>query len=291
MLLTQIKVVSPPKAHFVAMQQKQPTALSIVTPPRGSPEAGQTLRSHCDNCQFQELTGATRSPEGILAPLCRVAAETSYVEDDCVARLGDRRDQLVTLQEGILRLSRSQADGRRHIGGFLFKGDIVGFGEPDAIWSFDLEAVTPARLCVLAPRRDHGAEPRPDRLYRKLFEIARRQAERAEQHAALLALPSPIDRLAGFLLELDRRHREASPCCARAEQHRRGGLVAIRIAMRRADIADYLGLTIETVSRSFRRMVNAGLIRLPHPKQVLVPDLDRLEALIGELPPRPAVSA
>ena len=286
----QIKADIAAEVHFVAMQQKPTTALTVVAPsetPAGPPE---TLRSCCGNCHFEDLTGATGSPEGILAPLCRIAAEQVFAEDENVARLGDPRDRLVVLQEGILRLSRNQADGRRHISSFLFPGDVVAFGEDEAVWSADVEAVTMARLCVLEPRRVRGLSDRPDRLYRRLFQAARRQAERAERHAALMAMPSPIARLAGFLLELERRGREVPPTCSVAEA-RPAGVVTIRIAMRRADIADYLSLTIETVSRSFRRMVEGDLIRLPHPKRVLVPDRSRLEQLVGETAPRVAALA
>ena len=234
--------------------------------------------------EFGRVTCAPLAPEGVPAPLCRIEAELCYLADDCVARLGDRRDRLVYLQSGILRLVRGQADGRRHIATFLFPGDLVGFGERDATWQLDVEAVTPATLALLKPSLPDG---RQDALYRWLFEVARAQARRAERHTAVLAMPSPIDRLAAFLLDLEGAHHRS----ATAQQETAvltTGIDAIEIPMRRADIADYLALTIETVSRSFGRLVEAGAIRLPQPKRVLILDRLRLEQFAGQAPLRQA---
>lgn len=230
------------------------------------------------------LTFAPQCSEGVPAPLCRITAELAYEAEDCVARLGDRRDRLVVLQSGILRLVRSQADGRRYIAGFLYPGDLVSFGERQATWSLDVEAVTAANLSVFEPCHARLLDGRLDGLHRWLFELACREARRAERHAAILAMPTPIERLAAFLLDLE--EAKGTVAAERGQTARLATAVeALEIPMRRADIADYLALTIETVSRCFRRLVEAGVIRLPHPKRVLLLNRSALELHAGQLPP------
>lgn len=269
------------------MQQKLPTGQALLAPDGAR---GESSPSPGSQGEFGRLAFAPRGTEGAPAPLCRIAAELSYEADESVARLGDRRDRLVALQSGILRLVRGQADGRRHIATFLFAGDLVGFGERDATWQLDVEAVTDAKLCVLKPCQPRLSGSRLDGLYRWLFEVARAQARRAERHAAVVAMPAPIDRLAAFLLDLEEvgrrtgEERQETAVLTRAVE-------VVEIPMRRADIADYLALTIETVSRSFGRLVEAGLIRLPHPKRVMVLDRLGLEQLAGQAPVRRAAYA
>ena len=200
---------------------------------------------------------------------------------------GDRRDRLVALESGILRLVRGQADGRRHIAAFLYPGDLVSFGEGETTWTLDVEAVTESKLYVLKPCKARLSGERLDGLYRWLFELARQETRRAERHAAILAMPSPADRLAAFLLDIEASgHRQ--PEDGQDAERLDTGLDSIAIPMRRADMADYLALTIETVSRSFGRLVEAGIIRLPHPKRVLILDRIGLEQHAGVAPPRRA---
>ena len=197
----------------------------------------------------------------------------------------------MVLRSGILRLVRGQADGRRHIASFLFPGDLVGFGERQATWQLDVEAVTEATLCALNPCQANFCGDEPDALYPWLFSVARAQTRRAERHAAVLAMPAPLDRLAAFLLDLEDAYRRTSPARSQQTNVLAAGLDSVEIPMRRADIADYLALTIETVSRSFGRLVESGLIRLPHPKQVVVVDRPGLEEQAGYIPARRAASA
>lgn len=262
------------------MQHLDESSLAVVPSDRDRVDAGKAGRAPDGARKGNDPTAANRGLDGTMAPLCRIVGETRFAVDACVARQGDPRDGLVALQAGVLRLTRSHGDGRRHITDFLYPGDLVGFGEPRAVWQVDVEAVTPARLCTLAPRRARGTGGRPDRLYRRLFDLARAQGLRAEAHALLLATPAPVDRLAAFLLDLRDRGGTAGPETP-AKEAEAAGPQTIEIPMRRADIADYLGLTVETVSRSFSRLAEAGIIGLPHPKQILVLDPERLEAQAG----------
>ncbi len=253
----------------------------------------------CEDCdehteshvELGRLTYAPRASDSVPAPLCRIAAELGFAADASVARYGDRRDRLIALESGILRLVRGQADGRRHIAAFLYPGDLVCFGESETTWALDVEAVTECKLYALKPCKARLSGERLDGLYRWLFELARQETRRAERHAAILAMPSPADRLAAFLLDIEAaglRQPENGPETGQDAERLDTGLESIAIPMRRADMADYLALTIETVSRSFGRLVEAGIIRLPHPKRVLVLDRSGLEQHAGLAPLRRA---
>jgi CRP/FNR family nitrogen fixation transcriptional regulator len=147
---------------------------------------------------------------------------------------------------GTVRIGKLLADGRRQIDGFHFPGDVFGL-ESGQSHRFTAEAVD--KVMVVAYRRStFGDLVQSDPAFcEQLMTSMMSSLDRAHDHMVLLGRKTALEKMASFLLEIADRRANAD----RAE-----------LSMQRTDIADHLGLTIETVSRTLTQMVRNGLIRL-----------------------------
>lgn len=185
---------------------------------------------------------------------------------------GDPADVIFNLTKGSLRLYKLLADGRRQVTGFLFPGAFLGLAVNDE-HAFSAEAIEPVEVCRYTRGRFDAFVDEHPRMERELYRIAAHELALAREQMVLLGRKTAVERLATFLLGLLKRMREHEP-----------GADLISLPMNRLDIADYLGLTKETVSRVFTSFKTTGLIRLLTDDQVLVLDQPRLEKVAnGEL--------
>lgn len=169
---------------------------------------------------------------------------------------GDTAGQLYQVAFGAVRIYRLLADGRRQICAFHMAGEVFGF-EAGRERHFFADAVTAVGLKAL--RRGSEAD-----LSRELM----RSLKRAHDHLLTLGRTDAVGRVAGFLLEM-------------ADSQDVRGHGEIDLPMSRTDIADYLGLTIETVSRALTRLKSERVIRLISQRQIDVVRWDALERLAG----------
>ena len=180
---------------------------------------------------------------------------------------GDPAGSYFKVLTGAVRLLRLMPDGRRHVVDFLVAGDYFGFS-PQAAYPYSAEAVIDSTVtCV--PRR--GVEQllgRRPGLARRLLELLSRELSSAQDQLLLLGRKNAQERLASFLLM--RLERAGDPGGARPQ---------IELFMSRTDIADHLGLTIETVSRSLTQLRREGIIALPTANQVVILKRAALERL------------
>jgi CRP/FNR family nitrogen fixation transcriptional regulator len=155
---------------------------------------------------------------------------------------------------GAVRTSKLLSDGRRQIDAFHLPGDIFGL-EAGEEHRFSAEALGDAT--VIAYRRcslDTLASSDAD-FARQVVAAMMRSLQRAQDHMLLLGRKSAVEKIATFLLDL----AERSPCAG-----------AIQLPMSRTDIADHLGLTIETVSRCLTQLERQGVIELPAHRRSIV---------------------
>jgi CRP/FNR family transcriptional regulator len=187
---------------------------------------------------------------------------------------GDVKTHLYRIESGTVCLYKMLSDGRRQIIEFAFEGDFIGLGG-SRTHTVGAEAVSPARLRCLpieGVRRRVAGDPR---FAVALYDVM--GAELAEARDLLLTVGrrSAIERVAAFLHALARRN---------ARKGRDPGVV--ELPMTRTDIGDFLGLTIETVSRTITRLKTTGVIRLEQSSRVRILDRARLAALAdGECQP------
>jgi len=163
------------------------------------------------------------------------------------------------------------ADGRRQITGFMFAGDFFGFGTPGE-YGYAAEAITATTLIRFARRDVERATETSPALQRRLLAIANEELRNAQDQMLLLGRKTAHEKVASFLISLARR----------AERGSRPGN-PVHIPMSRTDIADYLGLTMETVSRTITHFKCAGVIRLLDHGRILLSDVAALENLASGL--------
>ncbi|GGC28119.1 transcriptional regulator [Novosphingobium marinum] len=177
--------------------------------------------------------------------------------------------------DGVLKLSTNTEDGREQIVGVVYPSDFIGrpFG---GTTGHGVTALTDSRVCVFSRRDfDNFAAEHPG-LERKLLQRTLAELDRTRRWMLLLGRLSASEKVASFLLEMSERLVE--PGCATDEP---GAKRAFVLPFSRQQIADVLGLTIETVSRQFTRLRNAGVIDLPSRREVVIRDPDALSAEAG----------
>jgi CRP/FNR family transcriptional regulator, nitrogen fixation regulation protein len=157
---------------------------------------------------------------------------------------GEASDVVYRLVRGAVRTTHLQADGRRHVGGFYYEDDILGVEIGD---DHRFSAETLADCEVLALRRSGSATGDGGRIDRMMWAATSRELHRAQSHMLLLGRATACEKVARFLLELADRFSEGD---------------FLILPMSRQDMADYLGLTIETISRVLGRLQADGVIEL-----------------------------
>jgi CRP/FNR family nitrogen fixation transcriptional regulator len=174
-------------------------------------------------------------------------------------------EYLYVVAKGAVRSYKLLSDGRRQIEAFYLPGNLFGV-EAGEKHRFSAEAISGSTIWVVKRSVVDRIAQRDSAVGRELWILAAQQLERAQDHLLLLARHKAHERMAAFLLEMAKRSGGA----AEGE---------IELPMPRQDIADYVGLTIETVSRTLSEMVHAGTISLQSTRRILLRHRAVLERL------------
>jgi CRP-like cAMP-binding protein len=222
-----------------------------ATPTRTPPVSNQALDEAIDAeslDQSMHLMGAT----------------LSYPRNAEIFGENEPADYLYKVVSGSVRTYKILSDGRRQIGGFYLPGDIFGlqFAEEH---SLSAEAVTDAKVLVVKLSALNSLAGRDAAVARQLFALTSRELRRM-QDRILLLIKSAQERVASFLLEMAARLPAGN---------------AIELPMSRQDIADYLGLTIETVSRTLTSLESAAAIEVPTSRRIVLRNRSALIRMNG----------
>ncbi|MBL8670406.1 MAG: helix-turn-helix domain-containing protein [Alphaproteobacteria bacterium] len=222
----------------------------------------------CMTCAVRHLSicSALEGPA-----LERFAAAVHIMSLDAQAPIfdeGEPATAVFNVKEGAVRLYKLLADGRRQIVGFLFEGDFLGLsGVRGGNYAYSAETVVPSHICRLQRSAIDGFLHEFPKMERQLLDIAAAELAAAEEQMLLLGRKTARERLASFLLKLSeravRRGKPADP---------------VSIPMSRTDIADFLGLTTETVSRTMTQLKRERLITLLPGAAIAISDRDALQA-------------
>jgi CRP/FNR family nitrogen fixation transcriptional regulator len=171
-------------------------------------------------------------------------------------------EYLYKVVSGTVRTYKVLADGRRQIGAFYLVGDIFGLETGDD-HTFSAEAVSDAKVLVVKRSALVALAARDNDVARQLWALTARELGRVQNHILLL-IQTAQERVAGFLLEMAERVSASN---------------AVELPMSRQDIADYLGLTIETVSRTLTLLENAAAIEVPTSRRIVLRNRSALRRL------------
>jgi CRP/FNR family nitrogen fixation transcriptional regulator len=185
------------------------------------------------------------------------------VADRQIYAEGDEAKSFYKVVSGVVRICRFLSDGRRQIDAFQMTGDVFGF-EAGSEHRMSAEAVSD---CTVIAYRRRGLEAmigQDEKLSRWFFSHAISTMASTREHSLLLGRASAAQKISAFLLEA---------------AGRKGNDTVVDLAMSRQDIADYLGLTIETVSRTLSQLERDGTISLPSARRVVLKDRRSLRVL------------
>jgi CRP/FNR family transcriptional regulator, nitrogen fixation regulation protein len=192
-----------------------------------------------------------------------VGSVQSFTKDEEIFAEGDKAAYVYKVLSGVVRTSKLLSDGRRQIDAFHLAGDIFGIEAGDE-YRFCAESV--GDCVAVAYRRSHLAALTGSdaQLGQDMTMGMMRSLVRAQNHMLLLGRKSALEKIATFLLDMAARTADDS---------------TLDLPMSRTDIADNLGLTIETVSRSFTQLERQGIIGLPSARRIVLSNRAALERL------------
>lgn len=185
---------------------------------------------------------------------------------------GDGTPVVANVLEGVLKLVVSTADGREQIVGIVFPSDFIGrpFGKESP---YSVTAMTDAEVCIFNRNNfDDFASSHPD-LQQKLLRRTLDELDRARHWMMLLGRKSASEKVASFLLEMSER-LSGQGCQSGARN-------GFELPFGRQQIADILGLTIETTSRQLTKMRVDGVVDLPSRREIVINDRAAMEVMAG----------
>lgn len=214
------------------------------------------------NAFDHDAMGLQVSDAIVLAPgLALQGVRRRFSRNEEIFGEGELAGHVYRVISGVVRTIRFSSDGRRQILAFHFPGDVFGV-EIEQRHSAAAEAVTNAAISIVRRSMVDAAASRDPQAAHGLMRLIAAQLQRTQEHVLVLGRKGAGERVAAFLLQMaGRAHPEFD------------------LPMSRADIADYLALTIETVSRAFTQMERDHTIALPSSRRVIVRDWDALELL------------
>ena len=198
------------------------------------------VRSNSNNT----LKPVSGLPNG-LANRCAVWSEFKYRQGSKIFGEAEPADYVYRVREGAVRAHKLLSDGRRQIGAFHLPGDIFGV-ESGEVHRFTAETIVDTTVWMAKCRSLFAGLAKGDiPTAKNVRDLITRSLEQVENHLLLLGRQTSLERVAAFLTEMDRRSGQPD---------------VIRLPMSRRDIADYLGLTLETVSRALSMLRDEGIL-------------------------------
>lgn len=188
-----------------------------------------------------------------------------------LVREADEPGAYANVMAGVVKLTKTLEDGRRQVVGLQFAPDFLGrlYGAENRLGA---EAASDVELCRVPRGALEKLVAESPALENRLMRQALRELDEAREWIVTVGRKSAGEKVASFLFLIATHSNPVADSDGRAE---------FWLPLSRADIADFLGLTIETVSRQLTRLKNAGVIDIERLRNITVPDLRRLEDMCG----------
>ena len=229
---------------------------------------GGTLPSPCAACPVRDMSICAALTDDEMTELNAILTTVQLGAGDGLIDEGEAATHVYNVTSGALKLYKLLPDGRRQITGFLFPGDFLALSAGET-YACSAEAVGPeTSVCRFERKRLDAITDRFPQLESRLLQMARTELAEVQEQILLLGRKTAKERLATFLINLARR----------AERRGEDGN-PVEVPMSREDIGDFLGLTTETVSRTFTRLKNADMIAQEPDRRIRIRNREELEGL------------
>jgi CRP/FNR family transcriptional regulator, anaerobic regulatory protein len=240
-------------------------------------ETNRQLPDPCGHCGARSLSVCNAIEDEDLARLAALANPFTVEAGRCFIDEGDPAENFFNVTSGTAKLFKLLPDGRRQITGFAGTGHFLGLAV-SSTYAFGAEAVENMRVCRFSRTRLRKMLEDFPAMERRLLEVASNELVAAQEQMLLLGRKTARERLASFLIARADGQTLSPANCAHVARASR-----VHLPMTRTDIADYLGLTIETVSRTLTRLRSERLIEIPVPAEIVIRDVEALEGLAAGL--------
>ncbi len=223
----------------------------------------------CSDCAVREFSVCAPLDPVEQVRVTQIMSQVEAADGSTIFGESDPADHVFNITTGAVKVYKLMPDGRRAITGFLFPGDFLGLTHRES-YAYSAEAISPTKLCKFPRAKLERLLEDMPKLERRLLGLASHELAAAQDQMLLLGRKTAKERVASFLVLLSnaaRRHgKPGSP---------------VDLPMSRNDIADYLGLTIETVSRTFTQLKRDGTIQLLDGNRAKLANLEELQELAG----------
>ena len=224
----------------------------------------------CCNCEarYRGICGVLDEDE--LVELSRHSRQVVRCAGEPLISDNETIESYASVMRGVIKLSKVLEDGRQQVVGLQFSPDFLGrlFGRQSAI---NADAASEVELCRMPKSVVERMVAQNPALEGRLLEQTLRELDEAREWMVTLGRKTATEKVASFLY-LIATHEDPS---------HDDNSVVFDLPITRADIADFLGLTVETVSRQFSRLRASGVIEIENYRHVMVPDLSRLKNSCG----------
>ncbi len=219
----------------------------------------------CHSCPARTLSICNAMRLEDLGRLASARSHQQVAPGETFVDEGAEATHFFNITSGAVKVYKLLPDGRRQVTGFLFAGDLLGLAFNDS-FTYSAEALTPVTVCRFPRRQLEALLDAFPKMEKRMLMIASNELAAAQEQMMLLGRKTAEEKIASFLLTLVRR-----------EELLGHDGETVRLSMTRTDIADYLGLTTETVSRTLTALRNRGVIALAGTTTVKLLDRDALE--------------
>lgn len=258
-------------------QSDMRTARNGSAPRPSAPLHPATGPLQCRTCAVRSLSLCGALSDQEIGALNTISSRRKLAAGEIYAVEGDAPVSFANVVSGVAKLVRGLEDGREQIVGLLFPSDFMGraFGSAPTQIPYTVEAATDLELCTFSASGFEAVVEEHPALERKLLERTLGELDAARDWMLLLGRKSASERVATFLHHIARRCSQAS--CASLDRD----AIRFELPLTRSDMADFIGLTIETVSRQLSRLRKDGILTMDGTRMVQHVDMDGLAARAG----------
>lgn len=240
----------------------------------GSGMQDYSVHVQCGDCPIRHRAVCARCETDELARLEQIKYYRSFQAGQTIIWSGDRMEFVGSVVTGIATLTQTMEDGRRQMVGLLLPSDFVG--RPGrATAAYDVTATTDLVMCCFRKKPFEEMMAATPHIAQRLLEMTLDELDAAREWMLLLGRKTAREKIASLISIIARRD-------AALHLRRITGVLAVDLPLTREEMADYLGLTLETVSRQISALKKDGVISLTGNRHVSIPDLDRLLEEAGD---------
>lgn len=221
----------------------------------------------CQACEARHGGVCAALTPSQLTRLSEHTTKSAHERDTDMSRHAEQTDSYANILSGVVKLTKTMPDGRQQIVGLQFAPDFMGrpFAREDGL---TMEAATPLRLCSFPKSLLEEMLDESPQMERRLHDQALVELDEARDWLLTLGRKSAREKVASFLLLIATHIDPERPV--------EKGSIVIELPLKRADIADYLGLTTETISRQLTHLRKAGIIEIEDRRRITIPSISAL---------------